>query len=131
MNLAGNSTEPAALRHHHATVLERLPQAFEGVAPELRELVQEEDSVVAQHPCACSLVLPGDNDDCIDGGRDEGCNVRQGSGVAPSDDAGTAARQREATKRLVRERGWELAADLHDADVSAFSFVLRVRAWSS
>ena len=34
--------------HHDATVLERLPQTFERVAPELRELVQEEHPVMRQ-----------------------------------------------------------------------------------
>ena len=38
----------AARRGHHAPVLEGLAKAFDGVAPELGELVQEQDPVVGQ-----------------------------------------------------------------------------------
>lgn len=41
------------------------------------------------------------------------------------DEAPGLARQREATARLVRERGWDLKAELSDADVSAFSGAAR------
>jgi DNA invertase Pin-like site-specific DNA recombinase len=44
----------------------------------------------------------------------------------PDEDEGTGLdRQREATARLVRERGWELAAEHRDADLSAWSGVTR------
>ena len=48
MNLAGNTTEPTHPRDDDATVLEGLTETLDRVATELRELVQEEHSVVRE-----------------------------------------------------------------------------------